>query len=159
MVHAPLWRRLAAMVYDAFLVISLSFLVGFINLGILIKIHGTEQLKQMTDNGESLDSPVFYAALFLTIFSFFAYFWTRKGQTLGMQAWRIHILNEDGSKITARQALVRFLIAFPSILAGCLGTLWVLWDRNRKSWQDYASGSGTYHLPKNHLPKNHLPKK
>ena len=144
---APLWRRLAAMLYDSFLVISLCFLVGFLNLGILMKIYGSDQLKQMTDNGESLDSPAFYAALFLTVFSFFGYFWIRKGQTLGMQAWRLHILNENGNKLSAKQVLVRFIVAIPSVLAGCIGVIWVLWDKNKKSWQDYASRSGTYHVP------------
>lgn len=144
---APLWRRLAAMLYDSFLVISLSFLVGFVNLAIQMKIYGADQLKQMTEEGQSLGGPIFYTALLLTIFSFFSYFWISKGQTLGMQAWRLHILNESGNRISMQQALVRFVVAFPALLTGLLGVLWVLWDRNHKSWQDYASRSGTYHIP------------
>ncbi|UYM16600.1 RDD family protein [Endozoicomonas euniceicola] len=144
---APLWRRLAAMIYDTFLVISLILLVGFLNLGILKLIYGIDQLQQMTDNGQFLDSPALHVALYLTIFSFFGYFWTRRGQTLGMQAWRLHVLNENGTRISAKQALMRFLVAIPSVLAGCIGVIWVLWDKNKKSWQDYASRSGTYHIP------------
>ena len=144
---APLWRRLAAMIYDTFLVISLILLVGFLNLGILMMIYGSDQLKHMNDNGQFLDSPALHVALYLTIFSFFGYFWTRRGQTLGMQAWRLQILNEDGTRISAKQALLRFLVAIPSILAGCVGVIWMLWDKNKKSWQDYASRSATYHIP------------
>ena len=144
---APLWRRLAAMIYDTFLVISLILLMGFLNLGILMMIYGSDQLKHMNDNGQFLDSPALHVALYLTIFSFFGYFWTRWGQTLGMQAWRLQILNEDGTRISAKQALLRFLVAIPSILAGCVGVIWMLWDKNKKSWQDYASRSATYHIP------------
>lgn len=147
MMPAPLWRRLAAMLYDCFLVLSLSFLVGFINLGLQMKIYGSQQLKQMTENGHSLGGPIFYVTLLLTIFSFFSFFWTRKGQTLGMQAWRLKILSESGEKITMRQALLRFLVAIPSLLIGLLGVLWMLWDKEKKSWQDHASRSRTYHVP------------
>lgn len=151
---APLWRRLAAMLYDSFLVISLSFLVGSINLAIQMKIYGPDQLKNMTDGGDSLGGPIFYLALLLTIFSFFSFFWTRRGQTLGMQAWRLHILNENGQTISMKQALIRFIVAVPSLLIGFLGVIWVLWDGNRKSWQDYASRSATFHIPTNKERKN-----
>ncbi|EVT76229.1 RDD family protein, partial [Vibrio parahaemolyticus V-223/04] len=39
---------------------------------------------------------------------FFVFFWTRAGQTLGMRAWKMQILNaKDGAPITATQALIR----------------------------------------------------
>ena len=144
---APLWRRLAAMLYDCFLIVSLCFLVGFVNLAIQMRIYGPDQLKQMTESGQSLGGPVFYLALLLTIFSFFAFFWTFRGQTLGMQAWRLKVLNKEGQRISLKQSLLRFVVAVPSIFFGMVGLLWVLFDRNRKSWQDYASGSGTYYCP------------
>ena len=147
LVPAPVWRRLAAMVYDTFLVLSIAFLVGFINLGIQLSLYGADQLKAWTDSGESLGGPVFYSTLFLVIFGFFAFFWTRRGQTLGMQAWRLYILNETGDNISMKQALIRFLVAVPALLSGCLGVIWVWWDRDSKSWQDHASGSRTYLLP------------
>ena len=147
MIPAPLWRRLAAMIYDCFLVISLCFLVGFINLGLQMRIYGSAQLKQITDSGQSLGGPVFYLALLLTIFSFFSYFWTRKGQTLGMQAWRLQVLNSNGQLITLKQSFLRFVVAVPSVLLGFAGMLWVLWSNNNKSWQDHASNSQTYYRP------------
>jgi uncharacterized RDD family membrane protein YckC len=57
----------------------------------------------------------FLATLLLFVtFGFFARFWTYKGQTLGMQAWRIRVQNADGSAITLWQSLLRFMIAIPS---------------------------------------------
>lgn len=147
LIPAPLWRRLAAMIYDCCLIISLCFLVGFINLGIQMRIYGPGQLRQMTESGQSLGGPIFYLALLLTVFSFFAYFWTRRGQTLGMQAWRLKVLSETGEPISIKQSLLRFIVAIPSILLGFAGLWWVLRDRRKKSWQDYASGSATYYCP------------
>jgi len=42
---------------------------------------------------------------------FFGYFWTRKGQTLGMRAWRLHIQRLDGSRPTWRDTLLRLACA------------------------------------------------
>ena len=147
MIPAPLWRRLAAILYDCFLIISLCFLVGFINLGIQMWRYGPDQLKQMTESGQPLGGPFFYLTLLVTIFSFFAFFWTRKGQTPGMQAWKLKILNEAGEPISMKQSLLRFMVALPSIFLGLVGLWWILRDRRKKSWQDYASGSGTYYCP------------
>ncbi|WP_263078710.1 RDD family protein [Endozoicomonas sp. Mp262] len=142
-IPAPLWRRLAAILYDMFLVIALLFAVGFINLGIQMIIYGEAELRQMTSQGSSLDGPVFYIALLLTMFVFFTYCWTKKGQTLGMQAWKIKIINNNGQFITFRQSLLRFIIAIPSLLLIGIGIFWMKADPDKKSWQDRLSRSIT----------------
>ena len=147
-IPAPLWRRLAAIAYDSFLVLAIMFLVGFINLGIQIYIYGEEQLKVMTEAGHSIGGIFFYLTLFLFIFSFFAYCWTRRGQTLGMQAWNLTIVNNDGKMISMKQSLIRWVTAIPAISLGCIGLLWCLIDREKRTWQDIISGSKTLHLVK-----------
>ncbi|KEQ12119.1 RDD family protein [Endozoicomonas numazuensis] len=145
---APVWRRLAAIIYDSFLVLAIMFLVGFINLGIQMKVYGAEELKAMTDSGQSIGGPFFYAALFLSIFSFFAFFWSRRGQTLGMQAWKIRVLDQQGGFISIGQCLIRVLTAIPSLALCGLGVFWCLWDRESLSWQDRLSSSKTLYIPK-----------
>jgi len=39
--------------------------------------------------------------------SFFVFFWTRKGRTLGMQAWRLHIQSVTGALPSWRNSLAR----------------------------------------------------
>ncbi len=145
---APLWRRIAAIVYDTFLVIALLVLVGFINLGIQMAIFGEDQLRQMTKQGVTLDGPLFYMAILLTIFGFFSVCWTKKGQTLGMQAWRICIVSDNGHPISLIQALQRFLVAIPSLCLAFAGLIWIKVDPQQKSWQDKASCSRTVLLQK-----------
>lgn len=139
---APIWRRIAAIIYDSFLVLAITFLVGFINLGIQMKIHGAEQLKALTESGQSIGGPVFSIALFLCVFSFFAYCWTRQGQTLGMKAWRLQIKNDDGSMMSMGQCLIRTLVALPALLGG-IGLIWCLFDNEKMSLQDRVSRSRT----------------
>ena len=144
---APVWRQFAAMIYDSFLILAIMFLVGFINLGIQMQIYGSEELKAMTESGQSVGGPVFYIVLFMSIFSFFAFFWSKRGQTLGMQAWKIRILSKEGNHITLQQCLIRWLVAIPSLLLCGLGTFWSLWDRHGYSWQDHLSNSQTIYTP------------
>lgn len=145
---APLWRRVAAMLYDSLLVLALVFLVAFINLGIQILIYGERQLMQMTQQGHTLDGLPFYGVLLVTIYGFFGFFWTRSGQTLGMQAWRIKIINPSGASVTPLQTLVRFTTAFFSLALAGIGLLWVLMDQQKRSWQDISSSTRTVLLPK-----------
>jgi uncharacterized RDD family membrane protein YckC len=73
-------------------------------------------------------------------FAFLAFSWTRGGMTLGMQAWRLRVQTLDGRSITPVQALVRFLVGLLSLAAFGLGYLWILVDRERRSWGDIVSG-------------------
>ncbi|WP_257266781.1 RDD family protein [Endozoicomonas sp. ONNA2] len=136
---APVWRRAAAMLYDSLLILALLFMAGFVNLFIQIGIFGDEQLKAMTEAGYQTGGPLFYAALLIITYGFFGFFWTRSGQTLGMQAWRIKIVTSDNHLISPWQSVIRFLIAIPALSLGGIGLLWALVDHKRRSWQDLAS--------------------
>lgn len=145
---APVWRRFAAIGYDSLLVVALAFLAGFINLGIQMVIFGETELRKMTEHGQTLDGPPFYIVLLVVIYGFFGFFWTRDGQTLGMQAWRLRIVNEDYQLISPRQSVIRFIVAAPALLLAGFGIFWVLLDKDKRSWQDIASSSVTVLEPK-----------
>ena len=137
---APLWRRLAAMVYDSFLVFAIWIVVGFF----VLWAFGIEQAR--TIDGDTIELDPLYqltllAAMFTSAFLFFGFFWTHSGQTLGMQAWRIRVQNADGSPISWRQALLRFCAAPFGLLALGAGYLWMLVDRERRTLPDIVSGS------------------
>ena len=138
---APLWRRVAAMLYDGLLILALLFMAGFLNLFIQLQIFGNDQLHTMTEQGYNLGGPFFYSSLLVMIYGFFGFFWTRSGQTLGMQAWRIKIVTPDNQLITPWQSVIRFATAIPALSLAGIGLLWALVDRKKRSWQDMASSS------------------
>jgi uncharacterized RDD family membrane protein YckC len=74
-------------------------------------------------------SLLYTAWLAAIIIGFYAWFWVRAGQTIGMRAWRLRVQNKDGSNITLTQALIRMATS-----AFGLGTLMVLFSD--KSFQD-----------------------
>ena len=146
---AGLTRRLAALFYDFLLCIALLIVVTFIYKLILMGFYGEAQLKQMSDAGALDGDPLLSTLLFFSLFGFFAKFWTHNGQTLGMQVWCLLIQNADGTAISLWQAMLRFLVAIGSWLPLGLGYLWVLWDKQKRSWHDIYSDSQVVQLPKN----------
>jgi uncharacterized RDD family membrane protein YckC len=147
--RAGLIRRFAAILYDALLCIALMIVVTFIYKLVLMGLYGEALLKQMSDAGALDGDPLLSTLLLLSLFGFFAKFWTHNGQTLGMQVWGLRIQNSDGTAISLWQALLRFLVAIGSWLLLGMGFFWALWDKEKRSWHDMYSESQVIQLPKN----------
>jgi uncharacterized RDD family membrane protein YckC len=145
-----LLRRLAAILYDAFLVLPL--VMAAVALATLITVLVTG------DSGDDYSAtlhPVVVQALALgCIMLFFGYFWRLNGQTLGMQAWRLRLRNLRGGTVSYRQVALRCLGACLSIAALGLGYLWCLVDREGRTWHDYLSGTELELLPKQKKKKS-----
>ena len=132
---AGLLVRLTAMVYDLMLLLAILFIVTALAL-------------VATGGALHTHNPFFRSALFLVMFLFYAWFWTHGGQTLGMKAWRLRVQDKDGGPIGLWQALLRFMLAIPSLLLGGLGFFWMLVDRDRMTLYDRYSESVMVRLPK-----------
>lgn len=130
-----LLRRLAAILYDSIVLIGLIFLAA---------VPPT----LLYGGGISEPLPSFAMQLYLlaVAFAFFGGFWTHGGQTIGMRAWRIRVVDEQGRAISWRVALVRFLAAILSWGAVGIGFAWSLFDPERLTWHDRLSGTRTVHL-------------
>ncbi len=125
-------RRLAAIFYDFWLLFALWL------LGSTADAFTRQALYGDSNSGNPLLLQIYIA---LVPFVFFAWFWTHGGQTLGMRAWRIKVLDEDGDPLTPLLALKRLLWACISILSLGLGYLWILFDREQLAWHDRLSGT------------------
>lgn len=145
-VTAALWRRLAAMVYDALLltgVLVLASAVVTIPLGMALGRAGAEELFASA----AFRWPFFlYCVAVLT--AFHVWFWTHGGQTLGMKAWRIRAVLADGSPLGLRDALRRYGAAVLSWLPAGLGFWWSLVDPERLAWHDRLSGTRLVVVPR-----------
>jgi uncharacterized RDD family membrane protein YckC len=145
---APLIRRLTAMLYDSLIVIALMMITTGIYKVIQASILGADKLRELTESGKMDTDPLLSSILFIVLYLFFAYFWTRTGQTLGMQVWHIRVQSQSGVSISWSQALLRFMMAWVSILAFGLGYLWVLIDKKKRSWHDIFSMTEVVRIPK-----------
>jgi len=129
----PLWRRLAAACYDSLIVLALWFI-------------GTALVMPLSHGAITPEHPlaeILYQLYLLAIgYLFFAGFWVRDGQTVGMLAWRVKLVQSgNGANPTWRQTLIRYLAALLSWAALGLGFWWSLFDPERKTWHDRLSGT------------------
>lgn len=93
---APLWRRLAAAIYDGLLLIALWMVTLLL---ICLPLNSALGLKP----GNAMNRGLLLAVGL----GFFVWFWTRGGQTLGMRAWRLQVRRADGALLRIPVATVR----------------------------------------------------
>lgn len=142
---AGLGKRLGAMVYDGLLVLAIW--IG-ITTAHVAWVRLVLELPPETVGAGLAQVFSLRLALALSAYAFFAFFWTRGGMTLGMQAWRLRVQSDDGHSITWTQSLVRYLVGWASLAAFGLGYLWILFDGQKRSWTDIASGTRVVVVPK-----------
>lgn len=140
-------RRLMAVMYDSLL------LLGILFVATLIPALVTGLLKPQQDEKIYDLPPLFQGAgfslyLFIIALFFFSYFWRKTGQTLGMQAWRLKVIDVNGGVPSWTQCFVRGITAIFSLLLGGLGYWWVLFDKDKCAWQDRTSNTRVILLPK-----------
>lgn len=122
-------RRLAALVYDALLLFAVLFAA---TVPVLI-LNGGQAV--------SHNDPAYTAYLLAVSYVYFGWCWTRSGQTLGMQAWRMRVCTPEGGRLGWRRSMWRFAAALVSIGAAGIGLLWVAFDQDRMSLHDRLSGT------------------
>lgn len=83
----------------------------------------------------------FQAYLFAVIGVYFVASWRRGGQTLAMKTWKLRLVGANGERITLRQAVVRYLCAWPCLLLGGVGILYAPFDRQRQFLHDRLAGT------------------
>lgn len=122
-----LLRRLGAILYDFFLLITVLFIASFL---VVIPFN----IKP--------ENPFFFlyqVYIFIVAFIFFAWFWTHNGQTLGMRTWKIKVVTKDGDSVTWGMCLIRYAVSIISWSIFGLGFLWSLWDKQNRTWHDIVS--------------------
>ncbi|MCV6588358.1 MAG: RDD family protein [Marinobacterium sp.] len=130
-------RRLGALLYDFMITVALWMLIGAIAVAF--------------NQGESTDvekPALLQSVLLILTYLFFAFFWTRNGQTLGLQAWRLRVQTPEGAALSWWQALLRYISAMLSWGTLGLGYLWMFIDRDGLSLHDRLSGTCVVELPK-----------
>jgi uncharacterized RDD family membrane protein YckC len=120
---ASLFRRCAAFIYDLLLLVGL--VASFTLLAVLL--HG---------GAIAPGSLWFQVALLAIVTVFFCGFWAHGGQTLGMRAWRIRVVGQDGTPLSWPRAVLRLAAGVLALLPLGLGLWWGIFDRQRRGWHD-----------------------
>jgi len=140
---ARLPRRLGALLYDSVLLFALLLLAT----ALLIVPYDLLAARPYPQD-DWLYRTLFQAYLLAVILGFFVYFWTHGGQTLGMSAWRLRVVRDDGRPLRTREALRRCAFAAVSLLPAGLGLWWCLFDREHLTWHDRRSRTRVIVVPR-----------
>lgn len=138
---ASLWLRFAAAIYDLFPLIGLWMLTAALAL---LVAHGSIDPAHPT-LAWRLGLRI---ALLAVTGTYFAISWARGGQTIGMRAWRLRVVDASGVALSRPRCVLRFLVACVSLGAFALGFLWCLVDARKRAWHDIAAGSVLVRLEK-----------
>ena len=138
---AGLFRRLGAMLYDTLLIVALLM----VTTTLFLPFTGGEAI---TPDRSGFLEYVYRAVLLVIVGGFFILFWTRRGQTLGMAAWRLKVERFDGGRLTLSDACKRLGAACLSWLPAGAGYFWILVDRQHLAWHDRLSRTRVMVEPK-----------
>ena len=140
------------MMYEGVLLFGIVMVAGFIYATLTQQRHALQGTTGLQ------------AVVFAVLGVYFAGFWSRSGQTLAMQTWRIRIVTASGEKLGVVRALCRYLLAWlwfvPALLGlhlagvkgsapvavtvatGMIGYAALIWLRpDRQYWHDVACGT------------------
>lgn len=125
---AGIWRRLAALMYEAILAFAIVFAAAYLFIALA------------SDTPTGWLRVVFYAYLLIICGAYFVFCWVRSGQTLAQKAWGLRLTYRDGSLLRPGRAILRYVLALASVGSG-IGLLWAVFDPQRQFLHDRLSGS------------------
>ena len=130
---ASFLRRVLALFYDTLL------LTGII-LGYLLVVT-----LMFGDTFESVSERIFLQFSYLILgVIFFTYFWkVNKGQTLGMQVWKIRIVGDENKEPSTKNLIYRSLFGLVFNLAFGSNYLFIFFNKDKKSINDLLSKTKT----------------
>lgn len=158
--NATFARRITAGVYDVFLL----FAVGFFYTVILTIIANSMGIQpsglSLQESGENmtlaaseeyqpvLQGVLYQLGLYICLAGFYLGFWRKRNATLGMQTWRLKIINLDGHKPSWRQLIIRVLTGTVSLLFFGIGFFFSIFDKQNRTLHDIASQTRIIVTPK-----------
>ena len=123
-------RRLASMAYE-------SLLLGALLAVTLILPHTL-----LGAFAHRVATPLLlWAHLFVVLLAYCVWFWSGQRQTLAMKTWKIRLSTQNGRPVSPLQALLRYLLSWPSLLFCGAGILWALIDKDGQFLHDRLCGT------------------
>jgi len=125
-------RRLAALVYDSVLLAAL----------LVVFTSGAVFLNHRVAVEPETAGAWFYlyqAGLAGVVAFYYLLNWVRSGQTLGMRAWHLRAVSEQGKPMGWRAAVLRCVLGLLAWAPAALGVLWLYADREHLALHDRLS--------------------
>lgn len=147
---APLprqWRRWAAMVYDSLLLMAVGLSYGALATSLNVLLQGAPEDRTAIEWGAW--EPLVFLGLLASLMGFYYFFWGRSGQTLGMRAWRLKLVDARSHRLASPgQRIGRAALAPLSFACLGLGYFWAWFDREGHTLHGRLTGTRVILVPK-----------
>ena len=160
------FKRLIIVVYDGLLLCGAILFTSLVLMGIFnalapdsfylgTPVNGQLSTLEHSQLGRLIGGTLLSINALLVSFFFYTWFWTHGGQTLGMKAWHLYLVQNEGKFINWRQATLRYLCALLSWVTFGIGFIWIIFSPRRNAWHDTLSSTMiVLSRPDKNKPKN-----
>jgi uncharacterized RDD family membrane protein YckC len=131
-----LMKRYLAVLYETLLMLALALALT------------AAYVMLLGDAGHGWKRGGLQALLWLVMGAYFVRCWVVTGQTLASQTWKLKVVEQSGQLLSARQAVLRYLVASILLLPAGLTLWWALLDREQQFLHDRLLGSRIIELPR-----------
>ena len=148
--YAGFWIRVVARLIDG-LLLGIPFGVLFVVFAVVggVFANSTTSTTSTTDAQNTAAAAAFgggflllYVIFLVVQVGYWIYFWGSSGQTLGMRALHLRVVDADtGGPIGYARATVRFLMSIVNSWACYIGWIWVAFDPRKQGWHDKVANS------------------
>jgi len=129
--YVGFWARTGAALIDTVILLVLM-------LPALISIYGWVYLA----SEKLLHGPADFVISWVLPAIAVVIFWIKKQATPGKMLIAARIVDaQTGADMSTRQAIIRYLAYFVSIIPLCLGLIWVAFDPRKQGWHDKIAGT------------------
>lgn len=136
--YAGFWTRAAARVIDVLIILTVYNLFYLVDrLGADRGLWGASGFGE-GEMGNAFSVDNFLRGVFFLGFPIFYYVYLTGscGQTFGKMALKVKVINEDGSPIDYRKAMLRWLSYFLCDLTLNIGYIWAAFDPRKQGFHD-----------------------
>ena len=152
---AALWRRFAAMAYDGLTLLGISMAYGALVTLLGVAIYGAPSESSPNTHYQSMfqtggTSELVMLGWVTCMVGFYVFFWQRSGQTLGMRAWRLKVVDEHNplQRLSWVRCTQRAAWGFLSLALAGAG-YWYLWfNRRQQCLHDQLTQTCVVVIPK-----------
>lgn len=131
-------------VYESFLLFGPLLVIAFI---FSVLTNYNDQADPTLENIKRQGLQLFLIA---AVLAYFTWGWSKGRCTLPMQTLGLSVQMTDGRPLTVGRALLRAIVAAPSMLTG-IGLLWAVFDRDSQTLHDRLTATRLTYTPVNRM--------
>ncbi len=119
-----LFRRLSVAFYEVAMVFGIYFLPSYLYLSL-----SNTRFEDLQQGG--LRAWLYQFFIFVVFAIYFGWSWSNGRRTLAQKTWGVRIVNLDGSDLSQNRAVLRYILAWCSLLCVFMGFFYALFNTER----------------------------